>query len=116
MSNKKENLVDRFLESHNMDYFYCILADKEADRLSRLPDAVKKSFKDKITTIALNHIAQNDIPDYQVADYEMDSEVEEEEEEVFVSPPVISDNLENYPDESTDDDDDLDDDDDFDDD
>jgi hypothetical protein len=93
-----------------MDYFYCILAEKEADRLSRLPDSVKKSFKEKITTIALNHIAQNDIPEYEVSDYETIVEVEEPEEETVVQ--VLSDSLENYPDDTNDYDDDIDDDDD----
>jgi len=66
---KNEEVVDRFLETHNMDFFYCILADKEAERLSMLPGAVTRTFKEKITTMALKHTALNDIPDYIIEDY-----------------------------------------------
>ena len=64
MSNKKEITVDKFLESNNMDYLFCILAEKESERLSVLPDSVKKDFNEKITTMALKHIAMNSVPDY----------------------------------------------------
>jgi len=68
---KNEEVVDRFLETHNMDFFYCILADKEAERLAMLPDSVTKTFSEKITTMALKHTALNDIPDYIVEEYEV---------------------------------------------
>ena len=70
MNIKKEIIIDQFLESNNMDYLFCILADKEANRLSFLPDSVKKTFDEKITTMALKHTAQNNIPDYIVEEYE----------------------------------------------
>lgn len=73
MSNKKEKIIDNFLESHNMDFLFCILAEKESERLSLLPDSVKKSFKEKSTTMALKHIALNDVPDYIVEEYESKS-------------------------------------------
>ena len=116
MSNKKEEVVDKFLESHNMDYLFCILADKESERLSKLPESIKKEFDEKITTMALKHIAHNDVPDFivdldeseeQYRSYEEDDN-EENEEEGYVNNNV-SDSLERYTD---DDDEDYDDDDD----
>jgi len=70
MSNKKEEYIDRFLEENNMDYLFCILADKESDRLSSLPESIKKGFEEKTTTMALKHIALNDVPDYIVEEIE----------------------------------------------
>jgi len=70
MSNKKEEILDKFLENNNMDYLFCILADKESERLSMLPDSVKKGFKEKITTMSLKHIALNNVPDYIVDEIE----------------------------------------------
>ena len=70
MSNPKEEIIDKFLESHNMDYLFCILAEKESERLSILPDSVKKEFSEKITTMALRHTALNDVPDYIVEEVE----------------------------------------------
>jgi len=66
---KNEEVIDRFLETHNMDYFYCILADKEAERLSMLPGSVTRTFKEKVTTMALKHTALNDVPDYIVEEF-----------------------------------------------
>ncbi|MCL2063110.1 MAG: hypothetical protein FWG98_01895 [Candidatus Cloacimonetes bacterium] len=70
MSNKKEEIVDKFLEKNNMDYLFCILADKESERLSILPDSIKRGFYEKTTTMALKHIALNDVPDYIVEEVE----------------------------------------------
>ena len=70
MSDKKEILVDKFLEEHNMDYLFCILADKESERLSVLPESIKKTFEEKTTTMALKHIAMNDVPDFIVDEIE----------------------------------------------
>jgi len=75
-----EEVVDRFLETHNMDFFYCILADKEAERLAMLPDTVTRTFNEKITTMALKHTALNHIPDYIVEEY--DVPVKEQPEEL----------------------------------
>jgi len=69
---KNEEVIDRFLETHNMDYFYCILADKEAERLALLPGQVTRTFKEKITTMALKHTALNDIPDYIIEEYKVE--------------------------------------------
>jgi len=109
MSNKKEEKVDRFLESRNMDYLFCILADKESERLSMLPDSVKKSFKEKITTMSLKHIALNDVPDYivDVTESNMqrdDSDFEYEEEYQDDSGTLIN-SYDNFDDEDVFDDD-----------
>jgi len=101
MSKKNEEVVDRFLESHNMDYFYCILADKEASRLSILPDSVKRTFPEKITTLALQHTALNDIPDYIVNELEEEKKPSDDHE----YPPIEEnqfDDLRNYADDDDD--------------
>ena len=106
MSMKNEVDVDKFLESNNMDYFYCILAEKEASRLSILPDSIKKTFPEKITTLALKHTAVNHIPDFIIDQVEIDKKANEDGE----YPPVPEnqfDDLRNYAD---DDDEDYDDD------
>ena len=102
MSKKNEEVVDRFLESHNMDYFYCILADKEAERLSILPDSIKKTFPEKVTTLALKHIALNDVPDYIVDELEMEKKPLDDDEYPVVEE-VQSDDLRNYADDDDDD-------------
>jgi len=78
MSNPKEEIIDQFLEENNMDYLFCILAEKESERLSMLPDSVKKDFSEKITTMALKHTALNSVPEYVI------EEVEEKEETDYV--------------------------------
>ena len=122
MNNKKEEIIDKFLENHNMDYLFCILADKESERLTSLPDSVKRGFNDKITTMSLKHIALNDVPDYIVDEIEEPEEevkpvYEYEEEYVDEYKDRLDDNLDNYDnyDDNFDDDDDDDDDDDYDD-
>ncbi len=62
----KNNVVESFIESHNMDYLFLLLANLEVKRLEDLPYTVKKSFAKKITEVALEHVAKNDIPDYIV--------------------------------------------------
>ena len=116
MSNKKEEIIDKFLESHNMDYLFCILADKESNRLSSLPDSIKRHFDEKVTTMSLKHIALNEVPDYIVDEIENPKaaakpEAEYEEEYVEEYQDRINDNLDNYDNyDSFDDDNDLDDD------
>ncbi len=66
-------IIDEFLEKNNMTYLFLILANLEAERLSNLPYSIKKKFDKKITELALEHVAANQIPDYIV----------EEEEELF---------------------------------
>ena len=71
--------VEKFLEDNNMTYLYLLLANLEVERLSNLPFTVKKQMKGKITNIALEHIAANDIPDYVMQEFEEQeaSEIEE---------------------------------------
>jgi hypothetical protein len=77
MTNKaNEMLVEKFLENNNMTYLFLLLANLEVQRLSNLPFTVKKSLKGKLTSIALEHIAANEIPDYVME--EEDNEVPEE--------------------------------------
>jgi len=99
--NKKEDIIDKFLENHNMDYLFCILADKESDRLASLPDQVKKNFEEKITTMSLKHIALNDVPDYIVEDLESNDEESRDNEEyteeyIDEYKDRSNDNLDNY--------------------
>ncbi|HOD53501.1 MAG TPA: hypothetical protein PKJ08_03130 [Candidatus Cloacimonadota bacterium] len=64
MDSKTDKKVNQFLETNNMDYLFLILANLEVDRLSNLPDGIKKGFSKKISDMALEHAAINDIPDY----------------------------------------------------
>ncbi|MFO7896213.1 MAG: hypothetical protein R6U84_04705 [Candidatus Cloacimonadales bacterium] len=58
--------VEKFLEENNFTYLYLLLANLEAERLSNLPYSVRKNFTKKLTSMALDHIAANEIPDYIV--------------------------------------------------
>ena len=58
--------VEEFLEKHNMTYLFLILAELEVERLSNMPYTIKKNFNEKITEMALRHVAENEIPDYIV--------------------------------------------------
>ncbi len=73
--NGDSRIVEKFLEDNNMTYLFLLLANLEAERISTLPFSVKRTLQGKITTNALEHIAENDIPDYVV-------EVEDEDEDV----------------------------------
>lgn len=76
MDSKNEPLVERFLETHNMDYVFCLLAGLESERLNSLPDRVKNDFGNKVTSMAMSHVAKNDIPDYII-------DIPEEEQEYY---------------------------------
>ncbi len=77
MINKtKDMIVEKFLENNNMTYLFLLLANLEVQRLSNLPYTIKKSLKGKLTSIALEHIAANEIPDYVMEEEE--NEVPEE--------------------------------------
>ncbi len=77
MSNNTNNSVENFIDDNNMTYLYLLLANLEVERLSNLPYSVRRKFDEKITTMALKHIAANEIPDYIVE--EMMTEEEEYE-------------------------------------
>ena len=112
MSNKKEEILDKFLENNNMDYLFCILADKESERLSMLPDSIKKGFKEKITTMSLKHIALNNVPDYIVDEVETVKERDvyddDYEEEYQDDSNTLINSYDNFDDEDIDDYDDED--------
>ena len=77
MTNKLEEMaVEKFLENNNMTYLFLLLANLEVQRLNNLPFTIKKSLKGKLTSIALEHIAGNEIPDYVMEEEE--SEIPEE--------------------------------------
>ena len=44
---EKKPVVEEFLESHNMDYLFLLLANLEVNRLSELPYSVKKKISKK---------------------------------------------------------------------
>ena len=68
--------IEKFLEKNNMNYLFLLLANLEVERLSNLPYTIKKNFNEKITELALRHVAMNEIPDYvfNEDDEENDSE------------------------------------------
>ncbi|HEX37960.1 MAG TPA: hypothetical protein ENG70_03760 [Candidatus Cloacimonetes bacterium] len=61
MDNK---LMQKFIEDHNCTFLYLILANEELKRISKLPYQIQKDFDKKLTTIALEHVAAHNIPDY----------------------------------------------------
>ncbi len=73
MINKR---VETFLEHTNMNYMFCLLSDLEVSRLNGLPPYVKQKFQDKITELAMDHISQNEIPDYMMDIEEAKAEME----------------------------------------
>jgi len=58
------NKIEHFLEKGNMNYLYCLLTNLEIERLNKLPSYVKQKFGEKITELAMEHVADNEIPDY----------------------------------------------------
>ncbi len=73
MINKK---VETFLEHTNMNYMFCLLSNLEVLRLNALPSYIKQKFGDKITEIALDHVAENEVPDYMMDIEEAKAEME----------------------------------------
>ena len=61
MINKK---IETFLVKNNMNYLFCMLSNLEVQRINQLPSYVKQKFTEKITEISMEHVAENDIPDY----------------------------------------------------
>jgi hypothetical protein len=69
-----------------MNYLFCLLAQLEAYRLLQLPTYVKQKFQDKITVMAMNHVAENEVPDYitELAEAELaEAELAEAQESPF---------------------------------
>jgi hypothetical protein len=61
MINKK---TEEFLEKTDMNYLFCLLSKLESQRLSQLPTYVRQHFPDKIAVTSMNHVADNEVPDY----------------------------------------------------
>ncbi len=73
MINKR---VETFLEHTNMNYMFCLLSNLEVLRLNSLPSYIKQKFPEKITELAMDHISQNEIPDYMMDIEEARAEME----------------------------------------
>lgn len=118
MINKK---MENFLEKTDMNYLFCLLAKLEAQRISQLPTYVRQRFPEKIPIMAMDHVADNEVPDYiaEIAEAElamaqqgnpfqeddMEGELAEEifdDSEKFIEPE--HDNLDKYPDEDSEED------------
>jgi hypothetical protein len=56
--------IENFLEKGNMNYLFCLLSKLEAHRINNFPSFVKQKFDKKITVLAMEHVADNDVPDY----------------------------------------------------
>ena len=63
-------LMQKFVEENNCTFLYLILANEELKRISTLPYLIQKKFDKKLTTIALEHVAADEIPDYFVPEEE----------------------------------------------
>lgn len=73
--------IEKFLEKNNFTYLYLLLANLEAERLNNIPFTVRKKFDKKITELALEHVADNDIKDYIIEKIEEDEDKENDENE-----------------------------------
>lgn len=60
----KDDKIDAFLQKTNMNYLFCLLAKLEGQRISNFPTTVKQTFSKKLSVIAMEHVADNDVPDY----------------------------------------------------
>lgn len=56
--------IEDFLQKADMNYMFCLLSKLEAGRLSQLPSYVRDKFGKKIAVVAMEHVADNDVPDY----------------------------------------------------
>ncbi|MBW6513282.1 MAG: hypothetical protein K0B87_00780 [Candidatus Syntrophosphaera sp.] len=56
--------IESFLEKTDMNYLFCLLSKLEAQRISQLPTYVKQRLPEKIAVISINHVAENEVPDY----------------------------------------------------
>lgn len=83
--------VEKFLEANDMAYMFCLLANKEVERMNQLPQSIRDAFKRPITEEAIEHIAKNHIPDYMfesneamiaARDEELDMNVDDDDEDI----------------------------------
>ena len=56
--------IENFLEKGNINYLYCLLSKLEAHRINQFPTFVKQKFAKKLTVMAMEHVADNEVPDY----------------------------------------------------
>jgi len=56
--------IENFLEKVDMNYLFCLLSKLEAQRLNQFPTYVKHKFAQKISVLSMEHVADNDVPDY----------------------------------------------------
>lgn len=63
MANTK---IEAFLEKVNMNYMFCLLSKLEAERINDFPEHVKQKFGKKVPVVAMEHVAENEVPDYLV--------------------------------------------------
>ena len=56
--------IETFLEKADINYLFCLLSELEDNRLLQLPVYVRQKFPEKITVMAMNHVAENEVPDY----------------------------------------------------
>lgn len=56
--------IEGFLEKVNMNFMFCLLSKLESHRINQFPSYVKQKFDKKITVLAMEHVADNEVPDY----------------------------------------------------
>ncbi|HPF08515.1 MAG: hypothetical protein PHU99_04465 [Candidatus Cloacimonetes bacterium] len=56
--------IEGFLEKGNMNFLFCLLSKLESQRINQFPSYVKQKFDKKITVLAMEHVADNEVPDY----------------------------------------------------
>ena len=56
--------IEGFLEKVNMNYLFCLLSKLESQRINQFPSYVKQKFEKKITVLSMEHVADNEVPDY----------------------------------------------------
>ncbi|HNX38427.1 MAG TPA: hypothetical protein PL124_05000 [Candidatus Cloacimonadota bacterium] len=113
--------IENFLEKSDMNYLFCLLSKLEIQRINTLPAHVKQRFPEKITVMAMEHVAENEVPDYisEIAEAELamaqesspfpdeDIDFDSEEETIDDSTKFIEDlekdDLDNYSDDDDED-------------
>ena len=75
--------IEGFLEKVNMNYLFCLLSKLEAQRLNQFPSYVKQKFDKKITVLSMEHVSDNEVPDYLSELAEAQSRAAMEEDDDF---------------------------------
>ncbi len=99
MINKK---IETFLEKTDMNYLFCLLAKLESQRLSQLPVYVRQRFPERISVISIDHVADNEVPDYfaeieeaNLAMEQMNSPFKDDEDTADLGDEIYDDSKEN---------------------